>query len=84
VLVQEASRLGVDLRLNADVKDVRFEDTKVYLRNGEEVSGDVIVAADGKGLSNVEVRALICSQDYGQQCATASLVIVLLRKRPVI
>jgi salicylate hydroxylase len=48
VLVQEAERLGVDLRLNSEIGDINFETTRVSLRNGDEISGDVIIAADGE------------------------------------
>jgi salicylate hydroxylase len=48
VLVEECERLGVDLKLGADVQDLHIETTKVTLRSGEMVSGDVIIGADGK------------------------------------
>lgn len=47
VLVEEAQRLGVKLRLKADVSDIDFEYTEVKLRDGEVISGDVIIGADG-------------------------------------
>lgn len=47
VLVEEAKRLGVELRLKADVQDIDFERTGVTLRNGAMISGDVIIGADG-------------------------------------
>jgi salicylate hydroxylase len=39
--------LGVKLRLKADVCDVDFDYTEVKLRDGEVISGDVIIGADG-------------------------------------
>ncbi|KAF2022177.1 FAD/NAD(P)-binding domain-containing protein [Aaosphaeria arxii CBS 175.79] len=47
VLVEEAKRLGVRLRLDAEVVDVDFDGTKVVLKDGKEIRGDVIVGADG-------------------------------------
>jgi flavin-dependent dehydrogenase len=40
--------LGADVRLNAEVRDIDFDTTKVLLRNGDEISGNVIIAADGE------------------------------------
>lgn len=47
MLVEESQRLGVELRLKADVQDINFESTEVTLSNGEVISGDVIIGADG-------------------------------------
>ncbi|CAI6335485.1 unnamed protein product [Periconia digitata] len=47
VLVKECERLHVDIRLKSEVYDVDFENTRVLLKNGDVVSGDVIVGADG-------------------------------------
>lgn len=47
VLMEECARLGVDVKLGADVQDVDFEGTSVTLANGEIVAGDVIIGADG-------------------------------------
>ncbi|KAF2703234.1 putative salicylate hydroxylase [Pleomassaria siparia CBS 279.74] len=47
ILAAEASRLGVDIKLRAEVQDIDFETTTVTLRNGEFISGDVIIGADG-------------------------------------
>jgi len=50
ILLEQARDLGVEIRLGAEVKDVDFEQTKVVLVDGEIVSGDVIVGADGEYL----------------------------------
>ncbi|RDW94229.1 uncharacterized protein DSM5745_01551 [Aspergillus mulundensis] len=47
VLLDEAGRLGVEIRLNAEVTDVVFDAPEVILASGERVAGDVIVGADG-------------------------------------
>ncbi|KAF2650857.1 FAD/NAD(P)-binding domain-containing protein [Lophiostoma macrostomum CBS 122681] len=50
VLVEEAKRLGVIIRLNAGVMDVQHErdmGAKVVLRDGEVVAADVVIGADG-------------------------------------
>ncbi|KAL9090677.1 MAG: hypothetical protein Q9165_005165 [Trypethelium subeluteriae] len=49
VLVTEAQRLGVDIRLEAEVREISCyeSDPFVQLANGEKISGDVIVGADG-------------------------------------
>ena len=47
LLAEEAVRLGVKLRLGADVQDIDFDNTTVTLRNGEIVAGDIIIGADG-------------------------------------
>ena len=48
VLVEEAIRLGVKLRLGAEVQDVDFENTTVTLQGGEVIAGDVVIGADGR------------------------------------
>ena len=47
MLVEECERLGVDIRLKSEVHSVDFEQTTVTLKNGDVVSGDVIIGADG-------------------------------------
>lgn len=47
VLLQEAQRLGVDIRLNANVTDLDFKAAEVILADGEKLKGDVVVGADG-------------------------------------
>ncbi|KAL2822451.1 hypothetical protein BJX63DRAFT_417549 [Aspergillus granulosus] len=47
VLLDEATRLGVEVRLNAEVVDVDFEGPEVILAGGERVAGDVMIGADG-------------------------------------
>ncbi|KAF9890434.1 hypothetical protein FE257_005839 [Aspergillus nanangensis] len=47
VLVQEAKRRGVHLRLSSRVESLDTVNTQALLANGEKVSADVIVGADG-------------------------------------
>ena len=47
ILLEEAARLGVEIKLNADVAKLDFEKTEVILSDGEVIQGDVIVGADG-------------------------------------
>ncbi|KAL2814685.1 hypothetical protein BDW59DRAFT_176386 [Aspergillus cavernicola] len=47
VLLDEATRLGAQIRLNSEVTDVIFEGPEVLLSGGERVAGDVIIGADG-------------------------------------
>ncbi|KAJ0414705.1 hypothetical protein BJY00DRAFT_305396 [Aspergillus carlsbadensis] len=47
VLLDEATRLGAEVRLNAEVADIDFEGLEVLLASGERVAGDVIIGADG-------------------------------------
>ncbi|KAL3488002.1 hypothetical protein BJX62DRAFT_227636 [Aspergillus germanicus] len=47
VLLEEATRLGAEIRLNAEVVDIDFEGPTVLLAGGERVVGDLIIGADG-------------------------------------
>ncbi|OJJ04025.1 hypothetical protein ASPVEDRAFT_54276 [Aspergillus versicolor CBS 583.65] len=47
VLLDEATRLGAEICLGAEVTDVVFEQPEVILARGERVAGDVIIGADG-------------------------------------
>lgn len=48
ILLNEAMRLGVDLRLNCEVVEILFENRpQTVLRGGEMIDGDVVVGADG-------------------------------------
>ncbi|KAL4937814.1 hypothetical protein BDV06DRAFT_215602 [Aspergillus oleicola] len=47
ILRDEATRLGAEIRLGAEVTDIVFEGPEVILAGGERVAGDVIIAADG-------------------------------------
>ena len=48
MLLDEARRLGVQLRLAAEVVDLTFsQDPKVRLSNGETLHADVIIGCDG-------------------------------------
>lgn len=46
-LLERAQELGVAVRLAAQVVDVDLEAPKVILANGEQIAGDLLVAADG-------------------------------------
>ncbi|KAH7312712.1 FAD binding domain-containing protein [Stachybotrys elegans] len=48
VMVSAAEACGVTIRLGCNVTDVRLEDATVILSDGEYVSGDVILGADGE------------------------------------
>lgn len=49
ILLEEALRLGLVLRKGCEVSQILFEDApKAVLKDGEIVSGDVIVGADGR------------------------------------
>jgi 2-polyprenyl-6-methoxyphenol hydroxylase-like FAD-dependent oxidoreductase len=52
VLLDEALRLGADLRKNSEVVDGNFSPPNPYvlLQTGEKVEGDVIIGADGRHL----------------------------------
>ncbi|KAF2478268.1 putative salicylate hydroxylase [Lindgomyces ingoldianus] len=47
VIIDEAKRLGVRIRLGAHVGSVDFEKAAVTLEDGDVVSGDVVIGADG-------------------------------------
>ncbi|KAL4772949.1 hypothetical protein BDW60DRAFT_216166 [Aspergillus nidulans var. acristatus] len=47
LLFDEAIRLGVEIRLGAEVTDIAFGTAEVVLAGGERVTGDVIIGADG-------------------------------------
>lgn len=47
ILLETAISLGAEIRLNATVGEVLFENTQVILDGGENVTGDVIIGADG-------------------------------------
>ena len=48
VLYEEASSLGVDIRLNASVANIDIPKTTVRLDSGEIFAGSVIIGADGQ------------------------------------
>ncbi|KAL4751774.1 hypothetical protein BDW72DRAFT_202834 [Aspergillus terricola var. indicus] len=47
LLFDEAVRLGVEIRLGAEVLDIALGAAEVVLAGGERVTGDVIIGADG-------------------------------------
>ena len=46
-MLDEAKRLGVQVRLGCMVEGLDFEKTEVIIEGGERVKADVIVGADG-------------------------------------
>jgi len=61
ILVDEARRRGVDIRLNSHVKDIDFEKPAVVLADGCEFRADVVIGADG--LKSVCREALLGHPD---------------------
>lgn len=47
-MFERAQELGVRFRFGATVTSYDFEGSKVSLSNGDQVSGDLIIAADGE------------------------------------
>ncbi|KIW96508.1 uncharacterized protein Z519_03577 [Cladophialophora bantiana CBS 173.52] len=47
ILLDEATRLGAEIRLDANVTAIAFDRTEVILSSGEAIVGDVIIGADG-------------------------------------
>ena len=47
--------LGVDVRLGEMVKDYDEDKARVFLESGEEVMGDLVIAADGRFATLVDV-----------------------------
>ncbi|KAK5217589.1 hypothetical protein LTS03_008282 [Exophiala xenobiotica] len=47
IMLDEAKRLGVEIRLGCNVESLDFGHTEVVLDNGEKLNADVIVGADG-------------------------------------
>jgi salicylate hydroxylase len=47
VLLDETTRLGGEIRLDAEVADIDSEGPEVLLAGGERIAGDVIIGADG-------------------------------------
>ncbi|GKT44876.1 FAD-dependent monooxygenase OpS4 [Colletotrichum spaethianum] len=47
VLWRTCQELGVSLNLNMEVERIDFDNNTVYMEDGDEISGDLIVGADG-------------------------------------
>lgn len=47
-MYNKAIELGAELRYNANVIDIDVENQQVTLEDGETLSGDVLVGADGE------------------------------------
>ncbi|WDK19840.1 salicylate hydroxylase [Colletotrichum graminicola] len=47
VLWQTCQELGVSLNLSMEVESIDFENDTVYMEDGDEISGDLIIGADG-------------------------------------
>lgn len=48
-LWRTCQELGASLDLNMEVERIDFENGTVYMEDGDEISGDVIIGADGMG-----------------------------------
>lgn len=48
VLWQTCQSLGVDLCLDMEVESIDFEKNVVYLEDGDDIGGDIIIGADGE------------------------------------
>jgi 2-polyprenyl-6-methoxyphenol hydroxylase-like FAD-dependent oxidoreductase len=51
ILLKEARKLNVEIRLGVSVENIDFAQTLVQLSNGKNLKGDVIIGADG--MSNI-------------------------------
>ncbi|KAK1468408.1 hypothetical protein CPAR01_06480 [Colletotrichum paranaense] len=47
ILWQTCKEIGVDLCLDMDVERIDFDEKRVYLEDGDDIGGDVIIGADG-------------------------------------
>ena len=47
-MLNEAERLGVQIRLGYTVQGLDFNKTQVLLEDGEVLSADVVIGADGE------------------------------------
>jgi salicylate hydroxylase len=56
-LHKRASELGVEVRVNSKVVDYDLEAPNIGLENGQVLSADLIVAADGK-LTSIRIRGI--------------------------
>lgn len=57
VLLDKATRLGAEIRINSEVTDIIFERPEVVLAGGQRVAGDVIIGADGKLLTHTQTTS---------------------------
>ncbi|KAL5044797.1 hypothetical protein BDW71DRAFT_215443 [Aspergillus fruticulosus] len=75
VLLDEAARLGVEIRVGADVTDIIFDTPEVILAGGERVAGDVIIGADGlhSRVRNMVLNTLITPQETGDLAYRATI-----------
>lgn len=48
ILWQTCKKIGVDLCLDMDVERIDFDEKVVYLEDGDDIGGDVIIGADGE------------------------------------
>lgn len=56
VLLDEALRLGVTIRLDSNVQSADFESPSVTLDTGASIDADVVVVADGQqSLYSIEI-----------------------------
>ena len=48
LLMEECERLQVNIRTDADVAEIDFHRTQVFLKGGEAITSDAIIGADGR------------------------------------
>ena len=46
--MEECERLQVNIRTDADVAEIDFHRTQVFLKGGEAIESDAIIGADGQ------------------------------------
>ncbi|KAL5000603.1 hypothetical protein BDV10DRAFT_183373 [Aspergillus recurvatus] len=75
VLFDEAVRLGVEIRLGAEVTDIIFETPEVGLAGGERVAGDVVIGADGlhSRVRDMVLNTLTAPQETGDLAYRATI-----------
>ena len=56
VMLNEAKRLGVQIRLGCNVESLDFERTEIVVEGGERLKADVIVGADGTDVHDDTVQ----------------------------
>ena len=52
IMLEEAKRLGVEIRLDCNVESLDFDRTEVVVTGGERLKADVIIGADGSSAPN--------------------------------
>ncbi|KAL0942872.1 salicylate hydroxylase [Colletotrichum truncatum] len=60
VMWDECEALGVDLCLDLDVESIDFENNTVWLEDGDDISGDVVIGSDGMSVLNLIGLYSVC------------------------